>query len=74
MRHGYTNDTRGDGAVVIKQYVGPAAAGRYERERSMLQRLEGALPVATIIDSQPDVAPHPAAGLGRRALAGLVGE
>lgn len=58
MRHGYTNDTRGDGAVVIKRYVGPAAAARHDRERSMLQRLRGALPVATIIDSQPDLAPH----------------
>jgi Phosphotransferase enzyme family len=58
MRHGYTNDTRGDNAVVIKQYVGPAAAARHDRERSMLQRLHGALPVPTIIDSTPDLAPH----------------
>jgi hypothetical protein len=58
MRHGYTNDTRGDGAVVIKRYVGLAAAARHDRERSILQRLRGALPVAAIIDSTPDLAPH----------------
>lgn len=51
MRHGYTNDTRSDGAVVVKRYVGPAAVARHDRERSMLERLHGVLPVATIIES-----------------------
>jgi aminoglycoside phosphotransferase len=53
MRHGYTNDTRGDGAVVVKRYVGPAALARRDRERSMLERLRGVLPVATIVESGP---------------------
>jgi hypothetical protein len=27
LRHGYTNDTRGDGTVVVKRYAGPGDAG-----------------------------------------------
>jgi Phosphotransferase enzyme family len=71
MRHGYTNDTRGDDAVVIKRHVGPGAAARRDRERSMLQRLQGVLPVPTIIDSALDLPPHLAPRLApHRALDG----
>ena len=49
MPHGYTNDTRGDGAFVVKTYVGPSAAARHDRERTMLERLHGVLPIAAVV-------------------------
>ncbi|HZM83206.1 MAG TPA: phosphotransferase [Candidatus Limnocylindrales bacterium] len=45
MRHGYSNDTRSDGAVVLKRYQGPDRATRRQREYAALQRLRGRLPV-----------------------------
>ncbi|TDC28043.1 aminoglycoside phosphotransferase [Streptomyces sp. 8K308] len=48
LRHGYTNQTVGDGAVVAKTYEGPDAALRLERERTLLTRLRGRLPVPPI--------------------------
>jgi hypothetical protein len=54
MPHGYTNDTRGDGASVVKRYLGSDASARQNRERTMLERLRGVLPVASIIPDAPD--------------------
>ena len=48
LRHGYTNQTLGDGAVVAKTYAGPDAAPRLERERALLGRLYGRLPVPPV--------------------------
>jgi aminoglycoside phosphotransferase (APT) family kinase protein len=49
LRHSYTNDTRGDGRVVIKRYEGPDAVVRCSRERVMLSRLHGLLPVPALL-------------------------
>ncbi|MET7687882.1 aminoglycoside phosphotransferase family protein [Streptomyces sp. NPDC005483] len=45
LKHGYTNRTLSDGAVVKKTYEGPDAELRLERERVLLTRLRGRLPV-----------------------------
>lgn len=50
LRHGYTNDTRGDGRVVVKRYTGPHAPARRSRERAMLTGLQGLLPVPALLD------------------------
>jgi aminoglycoside phosphotransferase (APT) family kinase protein len=50
LRHGYTNDTRGDGRVVVKRYRGPGAEARRDRERLMLARLAGRVPVPPPVD------------------------
>lgn len=50
LRHSYTNDTRGDGHVVVKRYEGPDAVARRDRERLMLARLGGLLPVPALVD------------------------
>ena len=55
MPHGYTNDTRGDGAFVEKTYIGPSAAARHDRERAMLERLRGVLPVAAVVPDGPNL-------------------
>ena len=52
LPHGYTNDTRGNGAVVVKKYQGPDAAGRRQREYAMLDRLHGRLPVPPLLGEQ----------------------
>jgi tRNA A-37 threonylcarbamoyl transferase component Bud32 len=49
LRHGYTNDTRGDGTVVVKRYQGPASGRRRERERAALVALRGRLPVPEVL-------------------------
>jgi aminoglycoside phosphotransferase len=49
LRHGYTNDTRGDGAVVVKRFTGPDAPARWATERDMLELLAGRLPVPTLL-------------------------
>src|SRR6266540_3608671 len=49
LRHSYTNDTRGDGRVVVKRYEGPDAPVRRSRERAMLARLQGLLPVPALL-------------------------
>jgi hypothetical protein len=46
LKHGYTNQTLGDGAVVEKTYAGPDAEVR--RERDVLVELEGRLPVPPV--------------------------
>src|SRR5690349_4528183 len=50
LRHGYTNETRGDGRVVVKRYAGPDAGVRRDRERLMLVRLGGLLPVPALLE------------------------
>jgi hypothetical protein len=64
LPHGYTNDTSGDGTVVIKRYAGPDAEVRRELERGVLIRLKGLLPVPPVLD-----APGAAGALSRRELA-----
>jgi aminoglycoside phosphotransferase (APT) family kinase protein len=49
MRHGYTNDTRGDGRSVVKRYRGPDAAARRARECLALTTLAGRLPVPALV-------------------------
>lgn len=48
MRHGYTNSTFGDGALVVKCYLGPGAEARLETERKMLRRLRRRVPVPAL--------------------------
>lgn len=54
LPHGYTNDTRGDGAVVVKRFQGPDAADRRHREHAILGRLHGRLPVPPLLDGSRD--------------------
>jgi hypothetical protein len=49
LAHGYTNDTTGDGSVVVKRYLGPDAKARRELERGVLERLQGLLPVPPVL-------------------------
>jgi Ser/Thr protein kinase RdoA (MazF antagonist) len=54
LRHGYTNDTRGNGVVVVKHYTGPDAETRRSTERTMLVRLAGgAVPVPALLADPP---------------------
>ncbi|MDW6059710.1 phosphotransferase [Streptomyces sp. FXJ1.4098] len=48
LKHGYTNRTLGDGAVVKKTYEGPDAELRLDRERTLLARLRGRPPVPPV--------------------------
>ncbi|MCZ9339585.1 aminoglycoside phosphotransferase, partial [Streptomyces sp. TRM76130] len=48
LRHGHTNHTVGDGAVVAKTFEGPDAAVRLRREHTLLCRLQGRLPVPAV--------------------------
>ncbi|MFF1302355.1 phosphotransferase family protein [Streptomyces sp. NPDC058307] len=48
LKHGYTNRTLSDGAVVKKTYAGPDAELRLHRERVLLTRLRGRLPVPPV--------------------------
>ncbi|MFG2455482.1 phosphotransferase family protein [Streptomyces sp. NPDC048523] len=48
LKHGYTNRTVGDGAVVEKTYEGPEADLRFRREHALLTRLQGRLPVPPV--------------------------
>lgn len=49
LRHGYTNNTRGDGTAVVKRYLGPDASARAERERAVLLALPGRVPVPPVL-------------------------
>jgi aminoglycoside phosphotransferase len=49
LRHSYTNDTRGNGTVVVKRYEGPDPVQRCRREQAMLDRLRGRVPVAPLL-------------------------
>lgn len=53
MRHGYTNDTSGDGTTVVKRYLGPDAAARRTREQRMLIGLAGVVPVPPVLGADP---------------------
>ncbi|MEU1474013.1 phosphotransferase [Streptomyces sp. NPDC005760] len=48
LKHGYTNITLSDGAVVKKTYEGPDADLRLRREHALLTRLHGQLPVPPV--------------------------
>jgi aminoglycoside phosphotransferase (APT) family kinase protein len=58
LPHSYTNETRGDGRVVVKRYTGPDAAARRARERVMLAKLAGTVPVPPLVDSDSEGALH----------------
>ncbi|MER5185383.1 phosphotransferase [Streptomyces sp. NPDC002896] len=49
LKHGYTNRTVGDGAIVHKTYDGPDAADRLKREQTLLRRLQGRVPVPPLL-------------------------
>lgn len=49
LPHGYTNQTTGDRATVVKRYQGPDAAARMARERELLADLAGVLPVPPLL-------------------------
>ncbi|MGW5364541.1 phosphotransferase family protein [Actinopolymorpha pittospori] len=49
LRHGYTNDTRGDGSVVVKRYEGPDQMVRHRTEQAMLTHLRRHLPVPRLV-------------------------
>jgi aminoglycoside phosphotransferase len=49
LKHGYTNRTLSDGAVVKKTYEGPDAALRLRRERALLTRVRGRVPVPPVV-------------------------
>lgn len=53
MRHGYTNETTRNGAVVRKTYAGPDARSRCAAELRALTRLHRLLPVPAVISSAP---------------------
>ncbi|GAA4601463.1 aminoglycoside phosphotransferase (APT) family kinase protein [Actinoplanes octamycinicus] len=54
MRHGYTNDTRRDGDVVIKRFQGPDAELRRATESRVLTRMAAAgVPVPDLIAEPP---------------------
>ena len=55
MPHGHTNDTTGDGMVVVKRYTRPDAAVRRKLERGVLTRLQGLLPVPPVLDDDLQV-------------------
>ncbi|MQM27543.1 aminoglycoside phosphotransferase family protein [Glycomyces albidus] len=54
MRHGYTNQTDGDGETVVKRYLGPDAEVRRERERRWLTELQGVVPVPPVLSTEGD--------------------
>jgi Ser/Thr protein kinase RdoA (MazF antagonist) len=49
MRHGYTNDTRSDGSIVVKRYAGPFAEIRRSTELAVLSRIGDAVPVPRLL-------------------------
>ena len=54
LRHGYTNDTQGDGVVVVKRYQGgPDDALRRGTELGVLERLPAGLPIPGVLGA-PD--------------------
>lgn len=50
MPNGYTNDTRSDRHVVVKNYAGPDRARRMRAERHALTGLSGQVPVPALLD------------------------
>ncbi len=55
MRHGYTNDTRRDGGLVVKRYAGPDGAARAAAEHRALTAVRGRVPVPGVVSAGPDV-------------------
>jgi Ser/Thr protein kinase RdoA (MazF antagonist) len=55
LRHGYTNDSRTDGEVVVKRYLGPLAAERRETERAALERLPDGFPAPRVLGTSADI-------------------
>jgi tRNA A-37 threonylcarbamoyl transferase component Bud32 len=53
LPHGYTNETVGDGAVVVKTYAGPDAAARLDREYRALRLVRDRVPVPPVLDRAP---------------------
>ncbi|BCJ46138.1 hypothetical protein GCM10010168_50870 [Actinoplanes ianthinogenes] len=54
MKHGYTNDTRSDGDVVIKRFQGPDADLRRATESRALARMAAAgVPVPALVAAPP---------------------
>ncbi|GAB3418950.1 phosphotransferase family protein [Flindersiella endophytica] len=51
LAHGYTNDTQGDGSVVVKAYDGPGADQRLERESFILSSYAGRLPLPPLVEA-----------------------
>lgn len=54
LRHGYTNETAGDGVSVVKRYVGFDARQRRDTEVRMLSTLAGRLPVPRLLATTAD--------------------
>jgi aminoglycoside phosphotransferase (APT) family kinase protein len=54
LRHGYTNDTRGDGTVVVKRYSGPDWQARLATEQATLSALDGRLLAPRLTLAGPD--------------------
>jgi aminoglycoside phosphotransferase (APT) family kinase protein len=53
LPHGYTNETLGDAATVVKRYTGPDAATRAAREYAALVALPGRVPVPPVLGHTP---------------------
>jgi hypothetical protein len=49
LPHGYTNETLGDAATVVKRYAGPDAAMRAAGEYAALVALHGRIPVPPVL-------------------------
>jgi aminoglycoside phosphotransferase len=69
LEHGYTNDTRGDGAIVVKRYPGPLGGIRRITERAALTGVAGVLPVPRVIERD-----EPADGLVMEHVGGTHGQ
>src|SRR5215472_4373913 len=67
LRHSYTNRTLGDGATVVKCYQGPGALARFQRERAVLDVLQGRVPVPPVLGAE-DGCLTSAASTGRSCL------
>ena len=52
LPHGYTNDARTDGTVVVKRYHGPWAGARRGREARALARLARRYPVPPLLAAE----------------------
>jgi hypothetical protein len=53
MRHGYTNDTRCAGGLVVKRYAGPDGAARAATEHRALTAVRGRVPVPGVVSAGP---------------------
>lgn len=49
LDHAYTNRTSGDGCIVVKEFIGPEAAARRDREEACLRALRGLVPVPEVL-------------------------